>query len=118
MLNELRERVWQANFDLVKYGLVILTFGNVSGIDRRKGVMAIKPSGVPYSKMGPSDMVLVDLEGRVVEGKLNPSSDTPTHLALYRAFDGIGGVSHAHSEYAWERPTPIISTVRSRSRAS
>jgi len=100
MLSDLKERVWQANFDLVRYGLVILTFGNVSGIDRRKGIMAIKPSGVSYSTMNPIDLVLVDLEGRVVEGKLNPSSDTPTHLALYRAFPGIGGVSHAHSEYA------------------
>jgi L-ribulose-5-phosphate 4-epimerase len=100
MLDDLKERVWQANFDLVKYGLVILTFGNVSGIDRRKGIVAIKPSGVSYSKMNPTDLVLVDLKGRVVEGKLSPSSDTPTHLALYRAFPGIGGVSHAHSEYA------------------
>jgi L-ribulose-5-phosphate 4-epimerase len=100
MLADLRERVWQANFDLVKYGLVILTFGNVSGFDRKKGIMAIKPSGIPYSRMNPTDLVLVDLDGRIVEGKLNPSSDTPTHLALYRAFPDIGGVSHAHSEYA------------------
>jgi len=100
MLSDLRERVWQANFDLVKYGLVILTFGNVSGIDRKKGILAIKPSGVTYSKMSPTDLVLVDLDGRVVEGKLKPSSDTPTHIALYRAFPAIGGVSHAHSEYA------------------
>ena len=100
MLNDLKERVWRANDDLVRYGLVILTFGNVSGIDRRRGIMAIKPSGVPYAGMRPSDLVLVDLAGRVVEGKLSPSSDTPTHLALYRAFPAIGGVAHAHSEYA------------------
>lgn len=100
MLADLRERVWQANFDLVKYGLVILTFGNVSGFDRKKGIMAIKPSGVAYSEVNPTDIVLVDLDGKVVEGKLNPSSDTPTHLALYRAFPDIGGVSHTHSEYA------------------
>ena len=100
MLNDLKKLVWQANYDLVRYGLVILTFGNVSGIDRRKGIVAIKPSGVPYSKLSPPDLVLVDLAGRVVEGKLSPSSDTPTHLALYRAFPTIGGVAHAHSEYA------------------
>jgi L-ribulose-5-phosphate 4-epimerase len=100
MLADLREQVWQANFDLVKYGLVILTFGNVSGLDRKKGIMAIKPSGVPYSRMNPTDLVLIDLDGRIVEGKLNPSSDASTHLALYRAFADIGGVCHAHSEYA------------------
>ena len=100
MLADLKEQVWQANFDLVKYGLVILTFGNVSGLDRKKGIMAIKPSGVAYSKMNPTDVVLVDLDGRIVEGTLNPSSDTATHLALYRAFPEIAGISHAHSEYA------------------
>jgi L-ribulose-5-phosphate 4-epimerase len=100
MLSELRESVWRANDELVRRGLVILTFGNVSGIDRRKGVVAIKPSGVPYAKMKPSDVVLVDLDGRVVEGALRPSSDAPTHLALYRAFPAIGGAAHAHSPYA------------------
>jgi len=100
MLKELKERVYQANLDLVGHGLVILTFGNASGIDRRRGIVAIKPSGVGYEEMKPADIVLVDLDGRVVEGKLRPSSDTPTHLALYRAFRTIGGIAHAHSEYA------------------
>ena len=99
-MKTLREEVWRANLDLVEQGLVILTFGNVSGFDRRAGLMVIKPSGVPYDKLRPSNMVVVDLDGKVAGGKLSPSSDTPTHLALYRAFPGIGGVSHAHSEYA------------------
>jgi len=100
MLKELKERVYEANLDLVGHGLVILTFGNASGIDRRRGIVAIKPSGVGYERMKPADIVLVDLDGRVVEGKLRPSSDTPTHLALYRAFRAIGGIAHAHSQYA------------------
>jgi L-ribulose-5-phosphate 4-epimerase len=100
MLKDLKERVYRANLDLVGHGLVILTFGNVSGIDRRRGIVAIKPSGVGYEKMKPADIVLVDLDGRRVEGKLRPSSDTPTHIALYRAFPAIGGIAHAHSEYA------------------
>lgn len=100
MLNDLKEKVWQANLDLVKYGLVTLTFGNVSGIDREKGLMAIKPSGISYDELKPEHIVVVDLEGKVVESSLKPSSDTPTHLKLYRAFTEIGGVSHAHSEYA------------------
>jgi len=100
MLTDLKQQVFEANLDLVKHGLVILTFGNVSGFDRKKGVMAIKPSGVSYAKLRPADMVLVDLAGKIVEGKLNPSSDTPAHLALYRAFQEIGGIAHAHSEYA------------------
>jgi len=100
MLNELKELVYQANLDLVGHGLVILTFGNASGIDRRRGLVAIKPSGVGYEEMKPADIVLVDLDGRVVEGKLRPSLDTPTHLALYRVFPTIGGIAHAHSEYA------------------
>jgi len=100
MLENLKREVCRANLDLVRYGLIILTFGNASGIDRKKGLVAIKPSGVSYEDMKPSDMVLVDLDGRVAEGTLNPSSDTPTHLALYRAFPGIGGIVHAHSEYA------------------
>ncbi len=99
-LKALREEVWRANLDLVEQGLVILTFGNVSGFDRRAGLVVIKPSGVPYDKLRPEHMVVVDLEGKIVEGALTPSSDTPTHLALYRAFPGIGGVAHAHSEYA------------------
>ncbi len=97
MLEDLKERVWRANLELVRHGLVILTFGNVSGFSREKGWMAIKPSGVSYDDMRASDIVLVDLDGKTVEGKLRPSSDTPTHLALYRAFGEIGGVAHAHS---------------------
>ena len=101
MLRELRTEVCQANLDLVAGGLVIQTFGNVSGIDRRRGLVVIKPSGVPYDGMKPAHMVVVSLEtGKVVEGKLKPSSDTPTHLVLYRAFPEIGGVVHTHSLYA------------------
>jgi L-ribulose-5-phosphate 4-epimerase len=100
MLDKLKKEVWQANLDLVRYGLVILTFGNASGIDRKKGLVVIKPSGVSYDGMKPSDMVVVGLDGKVAEGTLNPSSDTPTHLALYRAFPGAGGIVHVHSEYA------------------
>ncbi len=100
MLRDLKEQVWKANLDLVRHGLVTLTWGNASGLDRAKGVVAIKPSGVAYDEVGLEDLVLVDLEGKKVEGKLNPSSDTPTHLELYKAFSGVGGVVHAHSEYA------------------
>lgn len=100
MMTELKEAVWKANLDLARSGLVLLTFGNVSGLDRRRGIMAIKPSGVPYEDIKPEDIVLVDLDGRIVEGGLNPSSDTPTHVELYRAFPEIGGISHAHSPYA------------------
>ena len=100
MLKDLKEQVWQANLDLVKFHLVILTFGNVSGFDRREGLVAIKPSGVSYEELRPADMIIVDLDGKVAEGKLNPSSDTPSHLELYKAFSEIGGVSHAHSVYA------------------
>lgn len=101
MLEELKEKVYQANLDLVKHGLVLFTWGNVSGIDREKGLVVIKPSGVSYDTMKASDMVVVDLQtGNVVEGELNPSSDTPTHLVLYRNFPNIGGVVHTHSTYA------------------
>lgn len=100
MLKDLKEQVWQANLDLAKFKLVILTFGNVSGFDRREGLVAIKPSGVSYEELRPEDMIIVDLDGKVAEGKLNPSSDTPSHLELYKAFSEIGGVSHAHSVYA------------------
>ena len=101
MLEELKEKVFQANLDLVRQGLVIFTWGNVSGIDREKGLVVIKPSGVSYDTMKASDMVVVSLEtGKVVEGDLNPSSDTPTHLVLYRAFPNILGVVHTHSTYA------------------
>ena len=101
MLEELKEKVFRANLDLVKHNLVIFTWGNVSGIDREKGLVVIKPSGVDYDKMKASDMVVVDLAtGKVVEGELNPSSDTPTHLVLYREFPEIGGIVHTHSTYA------------------
>ena len=100
MLEELKEKVCKANLDLVKHGLVIFTWGNVSAIDRESGLVVIKPSGVSYDNMKPSDMVVVDLDGKVVEGDLNPSSDTPTHLVLYKAFKNIGGVVHTHSTYA------------------
>ena len=100
MLEDLKQKVFQANLDLVKHGLVIFTWGNVSGIDRESGLVVIKPSGVDYDTMKVSDMVVVDLDGNVVEGDLRPSSDTPTHLALYKAFPEIGGVVHTHSTYA------------------
>ena len=101
MLEELKEKVFRANLDLVKHNLVIFTWGNVSAIDREKGLVVIKPSGVEYDKMKASDMVVVDLQtGKVVDGDLNPSSDTPTHLILYREFPEIGGVVHTHSTYA------------------
>lgn len=101
MLEKLKETVWRANLDLVKHNLVVFTWGNVSGIDREKGLVVIKPSGVEYDRLTPEDMVVVDLAtGNVVEGTLNPSSDTPTHLAIYRAFGDVGGVVHTHSTYA------------------
>ncbi|MCY1722276.1 L-ribulose-5-phosphate 4-epimerase [Prolixibacteraceae bacterium Z1-6] len=100
MLEKLKEEVFQANLDLVEHGLVIFTWGNVSGIDREKGLVVIKPSGVSYEKMKPKDMVVLNLYGQVVEGNLKPSSDTPTHLVLYRQFENIGGVVHTHSEWA------------------
>jgi L-ribulose-5-phosphate 4-epimerase len=97
---ELKEQVWRANLDLLKQKLVILTWGNVSGFDRNEGIVAIKPSGVSYEEIMPDDIVIVDLEGKIIEGALTPSSDTPTHLELYKAFDGISSVVHTHSEYA------------------
>lgn len=100
MLEELKQRVYEANMLLPKYGLVTFTWGNVSEIDRETGIFAIKPSGVEYDKLTPDDMVLIDLDGNRVEGRYNPSSDTPTHLELYKAFDAIGGVVHTHSSYA------------------
>ncbi len=101
MLEELKEKVFRANLDLVRHGLVIFTWGNVSGIDRERGLVVIKPSGVDYDAMKAEDMVVVELAtGKVVEGSLRPSSDTPTHLAIYRAFPGVGGVVHTHSTYA------------------
>ena len=100
MLEKLKENVCQANLDLVKHGLVIFTWGNVSAIDRESGLVVIKPSGVGYDNMKPEDMVVVDLDGKVVEGDLNPSSDTPTHIVLYKAFPEIGGIVHTHSTFA------------------
>lgn len=100
MLKELKEQVFEANLDLVKHGLVIFTWGNVSAIDRDEGLVVIKPSGVSYDVMRPEDMVVVNLDGEIVEGKLKPSSDTPTHLVLYKSFYCIGGIVHTHSTYA------------------
>ena len=116
MLEELKEKVFRANLDLVKHGLVIFTWGNVSAIDRATGLVVIKPSGVSYETMRAEDMVVVDLDGKIVEGDLRPSSDTPTHLVLYRAFPEIGGVVHTHSTYAtaWAqagRDIPNIGTT-------
>ena len=93
MLEELKEKVFHANLELVKHGLVIFTWGNVSAIDRETGLVVIKPSGVSYDDMKAEDMVVVDLDGKVVEGRLKPSSDTPTHVVLYKAFPEIGGVA-------------------------
>jgi len=100
MLESLKQTVFEANLDLVKHGLVIFTWGNVSAIDRATNLVVIKPSGVSYSNMKADDMVVVDLDGNVVEGKLKPSSDTATHLVLYKAFPNIGGIVHTHSTYA------------------
>jgi len=96
----LQSEVLEANLELVRQGLVLYTFGNASGIDRESGVVAIKPSGVPYEQMKPEDIVLCDLDGKIIQGSLRPSSDLDTHLELYRAFPAIGGVVHTHSEYA------------------
>lgn len=101
MLQRLKEQVYKANISLVRQGLVVLTWGNASAIDRSSGLMVIKPSGVPYDTMKPKDMVVVSVEtGKVVEGKLRPSSDTPTHCVLYRGFANIGGIAHTHSPHA------------------
>ena len=100
MLDKLKKEVIQANKDLVRYGLVTLTWGNVSGIDRSKGLIVIKPSGVDYNKLTIKNLVVVDLNGKIVEGKKRPSSDTPTHIELYKAFPEIGGITHTHSKYA------------------
>ena len=100
MLEALKAMVCEANLELVRHGLVTLTWGNVSGIDRTCGLVAIKPSGVPYDRLTPETIILTDLDGRVVEGDYAPSSDTPTHLCLYRAFAQVGGVVHTHSAYA------------------
>src|SRR5215813_4469736 len=100
MLEALRAEVLEANLELVRKGLVIYTFGNASAVDREQNLCVIKPSGVPYDKMTPTDMVITDLQGKIVEGSLRPSSDLSTHLALYRAFPSIGGIAHTHSRHA------------------
>ncbi len=100
MLAELKQKVYEANLDLPRYGLVTFTWGNVSAIDRASGLFVIKPSGVEYDKLTAGDMVVMDLKGNKVEGRYNPSSDTPTHLELYKAFPEIGGIVHTHSSYA------------------
>lgn len=115
-IRRLREDVFRANLKLKEQGLVVATFGNVSGIDRDSGIVAIKPSGVPYSRLSPRNMVLVDLDNNVLEGELNPSSDTKTHLMLYRELAEIGGIVHTHSKYAtaWAqagRPLPCLGTT-------
>ena len=117
MLEQLKEQVLQANLLLPRYNLVTFTWGNVSGIDRERGLIVIKPSGVPYEGMTAEDMVVVDLDGKRVEGKWKPSSDTPTHAALYRAFPGLGGIVHTHSRWATTfaqagRPIPAMGTTQ------
>ena len=116
MLEELKKQVYEANMELPKRGLITYTWGNVSGIDRESGIFAIKPSGVEYEDLTPDDMVLVDLEGNVVEGKYKPSSDTATHVELYKKYPSIGGVVHTHSTYAvaWAqagRDIPLYGTT-------
>jgi L-ribulose-5-phosphate 4-epimerase len=116
LLGKLREQVVTANQALVRHGVVIFTFGNVSGISREDGLVAIKPSGVPYEELTPERIVVTDLEGRVVDTNLRPSSDLPTHLELYKRFPSVGGVAHTHSEYgtAWAQaglPIPCLGTT-------
>ncbi len=115
-LKHLREEVLEANLEIVRRGLVLYTFGNASGFDRSDGLVVIKPSGVPYDELTPSHMVISDLNGKIVEGTLRPSSDLATHLALYRAFEGLGGIVHTHSRYAtaWsqaQREIPCLGTT-------
>lgn len=100
MLEELKRQVYEANMELPRYGLVTFTWGNVSGIDKESGLFIIKPSGVDYDKLTPEDMVVMDLQGNRIEGRYKPSSDTPTHLELYKAFPEVGGIVHTHSSYA------------------
>ena len=116
LLKTLREEVLEANLELVRRGLVLYTFGNASGIDRSQGLVAIKPSGVPYEKLTPVQIVISDMTGKIVDGTLRASSDLPTHLELYRQFSNIGGVAHTHSEFAtaWaqaEKPIPCLGTT-------
>ena len=119
MLEALKQEVLEANLLLPKHGLITFTWGNVSGIDRESGLVVIKPSGVSYDGMTVEDMVVVDLQGKVVEGKWKPSSDTPTHLALYRAFPKMGGIVHTHSRWATSfaqagLPIPAMGTTQGR----
>lgn len=114
--DEIKNRAYESNLELPRQGLVLYTFGNASAIDRNEGIIAIKPSGVSYDVLMPEDMVIVDLNGKIVEGKLNPSSDTKTHLVLYKNFPEIGGVAHTHSTYAvaWAQAAksiPILGTT-------
>jgi L-ribulose-5-phosphate 4-epimerase len=116
MLTELKREAYEANLKLPAHGLIHLNFGNASALDRRRGILAIKPSGVDYPSLRPSDMVLVDLDGKKIEGRLRPSSDTPTHVALYRGFRQVGGIVHTHSVYATAfaqagRPIPVLGTT-------
>ncbi len=116
LLPKLREEVLEANLDLVRRGLILSTFGNASGVARDEGLIVIKPSGVPYDEMKPEQLVVTDLQGKVVEGTLRPSSDLPTHAELYRSFPAIGGIAHTHSEYAtaWaqsRKPIPCFGTT-------
>ena len=116
MLTDLKREAYEANLELPRHGLIHLNFGNASALDRQRGIFAIKPSGVFYDRLRPADMVLVDLEGRRVEGRLRPSSDTPTHAVLYRGFPGVGGIVHTHSVHATAfaqagRPIPLLGTT-------
>ena len=116
LLKELRKQALEANLELVHRGLVLYTFGNASGISREDGLIVIKPSGVPYEELKPEHLVITDLQGKVVEGKLRPSSDLPTHVVLYNAFPSIGGIAHTHSEFAvaWAqagRAIPCLGTT-------
>jgi L-ribulose-5-phosphate 4-epimerase len=116
LLKTLREEVLEANLELVRRGLLLYTFGNVSGISRSEGLVAIKPSGVPYDQLSPAQIVITDLDGTMVDGNLRPSSDLPTHLELYKRVPAIGGVAHTHSEFAtaWAqagRPIPCLGTT-------
>jgi L-ribulose-5-phosphate 4-epimerase len=116
LLHGVREQVLDANLELVRRGLVLCTFGNASGISRPDGLVVVKPSGIPYEKIGPEHLVITDLEGKIVEGDLRPSSDLATHLVLYKAFPAIGGIAHTRSEYAtaWaqaQRPIPCFGTT-------
>ena len=115
MLEELKQKVYEANMELQRKGLVIYTWGNVSGIDREMGLVVIKPSGVDYDTMKAEDMVVLDLNGNIVEGKYKPSTDTPTHLVMYNTYPNIGGVVHTHSEWATSFAQAGLSIPRSTS---